>query len=89
MKKLIIAAVIGGGIYYGLNNSGDATTDHCSKAGGEMTSMGCLMPMTEEKCNTLGGTLRANGDCQTKMTESSCSSIGGELTANNECHITQ
>lgn len=89
MKKLIIAAVIGGGIYYGLNNSGGVSDSRCSQAGGEMTSMGCAMPMTQEKCNSLGGTLRANGECQTKMTQSSCSSIGGELTANNECHIRQ
>ena len=89
MKKLIIGAIIVGGIYYQFNNSGDVSENHCSQVGGEMTSLGCVMPMTEEKCHTLGGTLHANGECQTKMTESSCSSMGGELTANNECHIRQ
>ncbi len=90
MKKLIVIVIIASGAYYGLNrDSGGVSDKQCSQAGGELTSLGCVMPMTAEKCETLGGTLRPNGDCQTKMTESKCSLMGGDLTVNNECHITR
>ncbi len=87
MKNIIIVVIIIAGVVYWNSQSGNVTSNQCSKLGGKMTEMGCVTEMSEKKCKSMGGTLDSDGQCRVGFTKEECNAMGGTLTANKECDI--